>query len=204
MNPKLATKPVIAIVGGIGSGKSEVAKLFIRSGGMLFDADAEVRGLFKDAEVKSKVKDYFGVTVFDSAGNVERSALAKVVFGNAESRLFLESILHPLVLKKVEQKIKDLTEFSKSSFLVLDIPLLLEKSWRKLCNLLVFVNCNKEERLKRCMARGWTEVEWESRENSQMALTDKASICDYSINNSQSYEYTVQQVYDLLKILNLP
>lgn len=204
MTLKLVAKPVIAIVGGIGSGKSEVAKLFVRKGGMLFDADVEVRGLFNDEEVKNKIREYFGITVFDSAGNVERSALAKVVFGNAESRLFLESILHPLVLKKVEQKIKDFKEFSESSFLVLDIPLLLEKNWRKLCDFLVFVDCNKEERLKRCMARGWTEAEWESRENSQMPLTDKASICEYNISNSQSYEYTIQQVDDLLKIWNLP
>lgn len=204
MNVKPATKPVIAIVGGIGSGKSEVAKLFARSGGMLFDADAEVRDLFKDEGVKKKIRDYFGVFVFDSAGNVDRSALAKVVFGNIESRLFLESILHPLVLKKVQKKIKDLANFSESSFLVLDIPLLLEKNWRNLCSVLVFVDCNRGERLRRCMTRGWTEAEWESRENSQMPLTDKASICDHIIDNSKSYDYTVKQVDDLLKLWNLP
>ena len=143
MNVKRANKPVIAIVGGIGSGKSEVAKLFARSGVMLFDADAEVRDLFKDEGVRKNIRDYFGESVFDSAGNVDRPALAKVVFGNTEKRLFLESILHPLVLKKVEQKIQDLGNFSESSFLVLDIPLLLEKNWRNLCSLLVFVDCRR-------------------------------------------------------------
>jgi dephospho-CoA kinase len=204
MNAKPANKPVIAVVGGIGSGKSEVAKLFARSGGMLFNADAEVRDLFKDEGVKKKIRDYFGATVFDSAGNIERPALAKVVFGNAESRLFLESILHPLILKKVQQKIQDLANFSESSFLVLDIPLILEKNWRNLCSLLVFVNCSRDVRLRRCMARGWTEAEWESRENSQMPLTDKAAICDHIIDNSGSYDYTLKQVDDLLKLWNLP
>ena len=204
MNVKRANKPVIAIVGGIGSGKSEVAKLFARSGGMLFDADAEVRDLFKDEGVRKNIRDYFGESVFDSAGNVDRPALAKVVFGNTEKRLFLESILHPLVLKKVEQKIQDLGNFSESSFLVLDIPLLLEKNWRKLCSLLVFVDCNSDERLRRCMARGWTQAEWESRENSQMPLTDKASICDHIIDNSSSYDFTQKQIDDLLKLWNLP
>ena len=63
MNAKPSNKPVIGIVGGIGSGKSEVARLFTRSGGMLFDADSEVRDLFMDEVVKKKIRDYFGATV---------------------------------------------------------------------------------------------------------------------------------------------
>ena len=59
MSAKPANKPVIGIVGGIGSGKSEVAKLFARSGGMLFDADSEVRNLITDEIVKKKIRDYF-------------------------------------------------------------------------------------------------------------------------------------------------
>lgn len=204
MNVKLASKPVIAIVGGIGSGKSTVAKLFARSGGMLFIADAQVHELFKQELVKKKIKGHFGATVFDGDGNLDRSALAKTIFADDENRLFLESILHPLVLKQVENAIKDLAEFSKFSFLVLDIPLVLEKDWRYLCTYLVFVDCNDEERLNRCLARGWTGVEWENREKAQMPLTNKASICDHKIDNSVGYDYTVKQVDNLLKLWNLP
>jgi len=59
MNAKPVNKPVIGIVGGIGSGKSEVAKMFARSGGMLFDADSEVRNLFTDEIVKKKDSGLF-------------------------------------------------------------------------------------------------------------------------------------------------
>lgn len=204
MNVKLKAKPVIGIVGGIGSGKSEVARMLANSGGMLFDADAEVWILLEDDEVKKKIRDYFGEKVFDSAGDVVRSVLARIIFDNSESRLFLESILHPLILEKVQKKIKEHEDFSESSFLVLDIPLLLEKNWRYLSSLLVFIECSAAERLKRCMKRGWTEAEWENRENSQMPLTNKASICDYKIDNSVSFDYTKKQVVDLLKLLNLP
>ena len=204
MSAKPANKPVIGIVGGIGSGKSEVAKLFARSGGMLFDADSEVRNLLTDEIVKKKIRDYFGVAVFDLAGNVARPILAKAIFDNTESRLFLESILHPLVLEKLEHKIKELSEFSESSFIVLDVPLILEKNWRKLCSLIVFIDCNDAERLRRCLARGWTEAEWKNRENAQMSLTKKASICDHIIDNSVSYDHTVKLVNDLLKLWNLP
>ena len=204
MSAKLAKKPVIGIVGGIGRGKSEVAKLFARSGGMLFDADLEVRNLFTDEIVKKKIRDYFGATVFDLAGNVARPVLAKTIFDNTEHRLFLESILHPLVLEKIERKIKELSEFSESSFIVLDVPLLLEKNWRNLCSIIVFIDCNDAERLRRCLARGWTEAEWKNRENAQMPLTRKVSICDHIIDNSVSYDHTVKQVNDLLKLWNLP
>ena len=204
MNTKPANKPVIGIVGGIGSGKSEVAKLFARAGGMLFDADSEVRNLFTDEIVKKKIRDYFGATVFDLAGNVARPILAKAIFENTERRLFLESILHPLVFKKIEHKIKELSEFSESSFLVLDVPLLLEKNWQNLCSLVVFTECNDVERLRRCLARGWTKAEWENREDAQMPLTRKVSICDYIVDNSVSYDHTVKQVDDLLKLWNLP
>ena len=173
MSAKPANKPVIGIVGGIGSGKSEVAKLFARSGGMLFDADSEVRNLITDEIVKKKIRDYFGAAVFDLAGNVARP-------------------------------IKELSEFSESSFIVLDVPLLLEKNWRKLCSLIVFIDCNDAERLRRCLARGWTEAEWKNRENAQMSLTKKASICDHIIDNSVSYDHMVKQVNDLLKLWNLP
>lgn len=204
MSIKLASKPVIAIVGGIGSGKSTVAKLFVQSGGALFDADALVHEFFKEESVKNQIRGHFGATVFDVDGNLDRSALAKTIFADDENRLFLESILHPLVLKKAEDAIKDLAEFSESSFLVLDIPLLLEKDWRYLCTYLVFVACSDEERLRRCKVRGWTEAEWKNRENLQMPLTNKVSVCDHRIDNSVSYEYTVKQVDDLLKLWNLP
>ena len=204
MSIKLASKPVIAIVGGIGSGKSTVAKLFAQSGGALFDADALVHELFKEDAVKNQIRGHFGATVFDVDGNLLRSALAKTVFADDENRLFLESILHPLVLKKAEDTIGNLAKFSESSFLVLDIPLLLEKEWRYLCTYLVFVACNDEERLSRCKARGWTEADWKNREKAQMPLTNKVSFCDHIIDNSVSYEYTVKQVNDLLKLWNLP
>ena len=204
MSIKLASKPVIAIVGGIGSGKSTVAKLFAQSGGLLFDADALVHELFKEESVKNQIRGHFGATVFDVDGNLLRSALAKTVFADDENRLFLESILHPLVLKKAEDTIGNLAKFSESSFLVLDIPLLLEKEWRYLYTYLVFVACNDEERLSRCKARGWTEADWKNREKAQMPLTNKVSFCDHIVDNSVSYEYTVKQVNDLLKLWNLP
>ncbi len=204
MSIKLASKPVIAIVGGIGSGKSTVAKLFAQSGGALFDADALVHEIFKEDSVKKQIRRNFGATIFDVDGNLLRSALAKTVFADDENRLFLESILHPLVLKKAEDTIGNLAKFSESSFLVLDIPLMLEKEWRYLCTYLVFVACNDEERLNRCLARGWDEAEWKNREKTQMPLTSKASICDHVMDNSVSYDHTVKQVNDLLKLWNLP
>ena len=81
---------------------------------------------------------------------------------------------------------------------------MLEKEWRYLCTYLVFVACNDEERLNRCLARGWTEADWKNREKAQMPLTNKVSFCDHIIDNSVSYEYTVKQVNDLLKLWNLP
>lgn len=204
MNSKLLNKPVIGVVGGIGSGKSEVARMFAGCGGDLFDADSEVHGLLKDEAVKLRIKNCFGEAIFDLQGEIDRKELAKIVFGETKSRELLESILHPLILRNAEQKIKIFKEFSKFSFLVMDIPLIIEKGWSNLCSFLIFVDCDRTQRLRRCEKRGWTEAEWEKRENSQMPLTKKALFCEYRIDNSGDLAYTNKQVLDLIEKLNLP
>lgn len=197
-------KPAIAIVGGIGSGKSEVAKLFAQRGGDLFIADNEVHELLKDPAIKKQIAINFNPNVFDKEGEIIRANLALEVFNNPDKMLVLESILHPAILAKAQEFINYCQNFSNLSFIILDIPLLLEKNWRYLCTHLVFIHCTDEVRKKRIMQRGWTEENWKIRENAQMTLTNKASICDHYIDNSNGIGETIKQVDGLLLLWNLP
>ncbi len=197
-------KPVIAIVGGIGSGKSEVAKLFAQRGGNLFIADNEVHILLKDPVIKKQIANHFHTSVFNNDGEIIRAKLALEVFNNHEKMLILETILHPAILAKTQVFINYSQNFSNLSFIILDIPLLLEKDWRYLCTTLVFIHCTDEVRKKRILQRGWNEENWKIRENAQMPLTTKASFCDHYLNNSNDLAETIKQVEDLLKLWNLP
>src|SRR5438034_11088123 len=85
-----AGKPIIGIVGGIGSGKSFVANLFGELGCLVIDSDAQVREAYLDPEVKVKLRQWWGAGVFDAAGDVDRAAVARIVFSSDPERQQLE------------------------------------------------------------------------------------------------------------------
>lgn len=194
-------KLVIGIVGGIGSGKTEVSKMFGQLGGWVFHADPCVHLLLKDLAIKEKIINQFGARILDEDGNISRGELGKIVFSETESRKVLEDILHPEVRKKAVESIELGQKSCLHSFVILDIPLLLEKGWRDLCDFLVFVDCGSELRKARAKERGWTEELWIIREISQMPLTNKALLCDYNIINSADLNETFHQVRALVEKL---
>lgn len=197
-------KLVIGIVGGIGSGKTEVSKLFVRRGGWLFQADSCGHQLLENEKTKQKIVSKFGPSILDAEGTISRKVLGELVFSKAEMREALEEILHPEIRKKAVESINLGQQSSDHSFIVLDIPLLLEKDWRDLCDKLVFIDCKDELRQQRVKGRGWSDELWKIREKTQMPLTPKAQLCDYTIINSADLNETFQQVCDLVDKLNLP
>ena len=87
-------KPIIGIVGGIGSGKSFVADLFGELGCLVIKSDEQVYQVYRLPEVKQTLRDWWGVEVFDTAGEVSRPAVAKRVFNDSQQRQRLERLVH--------------------------------------------------------------------------------------------------------------
>ena len=194
-NPK--KKPVIGILGGIGSGKSTVAAEFGKLGCGVIDADEIAHKLLEKKNVKEKIITLFG-PVLDSAGKIDRKKLADIVFADADKLSALTGILHPFVLTRTEQLINQYNQENQVEAIVLDMPLLMEVGWEKRCDKLIFVDCERPLRVNRMKKMGlFDENKLKIRENFQISLDNKAAKAENTINNNSGLLTLVRQVADI-------
>jgi dephospho-CoA kinase len=176
--------PVIGIVGGIGAGKSTVARIFEGLGCVISDSDASVREILTEPEIMEKLDSWWGEQVFAPNGTIDRSKVAKIVFGSDAERRKLEGLIHPRVHELRHELIRDAREQGVSGVIV-DAPLLFEAGVDHECDAVVFVDTPREIRLARVKStRGWDDSELDRRENAQLALEQKRKRSDYIVSNS--------------------
>jgi len=167
-------KPIIGIAGGIGSGKSFVARLFGEMGCMVISSDDLVRQAYKDSAVKQQLKHWWGKLVFDPSGEVDRSAVARKIFTAPSERQRLERLLHPIANQARERMMKQAGDDPNVVAFVWDTPLLFETELNKLCDRVVFVDAPLELRERRVREkREWSREELLQRENLQLPLDNK-------------------------------
>lgn len=180
-------KPIIGILGGIGSGKSYVAQLFGEMGCLVIDSDAQVRAAYQDPAVLATLRQWWGGDVFRADGSLDRAAVARKVFNNPADRQRLERLVHPRVDAQ-RTAMMDAAPRSVVAF-VWDTPLLMEAGLHERCDALVFVDAPREQRLRRVREqRGWDEAELTRRENLQLPLDRKREISDYQVVNTAGAE----------------
>lgn len=194
---KREEKLVIGLLGGIASGKSTVASEFAKLGCKIVDADRIAHEVLSKEDVRQKVTDLFGKGVLDSSGKINRKALANLVFADADKLSSLNKIIHPLVLKRAEELIERYSSQKQAKAIVLDIPLLLEVSWAKRCDKLIFVRCKRSVRLQRAKKMGFDENQIKIREKFQISLDKKARVADNIIDNNSNVSTLVRQVADI-------
>jgi dephospho-CoA kinase len=194
-----AGKPIIGIVGGIGSGKSHVARLFGQLGCLVIDSDAQVRDAYRDPRVVATLKQWWGDAAFHPDGSVDRSAIAAEVFTHPDERRRLEALLHPMVHAARERAMAAAADPAIVAF-VWDTPLLIETGLHRECDAVVFVDAPLEVRLERVRAtRGWDAAELARREKSQHPLDRKREISDHLVRNTADAGPDVRgQVRDVL------
>lgn len=191
-------KPIIGILGGIGSGKSTVANEFAKLGCAVVDADKIAHRLLDEAGVREEIVGLFGREILDPAGRIDRGKLAKIVFADPEKLSLLNKTIHPLVLKETEQLIRRHNGQSRVKAVVLDMPLLLEVGWEKRCDRLIFVECDLQIRAERAKKMGiFDENQLKVRENSQISLDKKVGVADNIIKNNSGFSALVRQVADI-------
>ena len=191
---KIAEKPVIGILGGIGSGKSTIAAEFAKLGCKVIDADRIAHELLDEPVVREKVVGLFGQTVLDSSGKIDREKLAEAAFADDMILESLNRIIHPPVLQRTQELIEKFESQNQVKAIVLDMPLLAEVGWHKRCDKLIFVNCEKKLRLQRAKKMGFDENQVKIRENFQISLDNKASLADNIIENNSDFSAIVRQV----------
>jgi dephospho-CoA kinase len=179
--------PIIGIAGGIGSGKSHVARLFAELGCWVIDSDEQAARAYARPEVRAAVTRWWGNEMYLPDGRVNRRAIAGRVFASPEERARLEQLLHPIIAAERDEIMTEAVRAGRPVAFIWDAPLLFEAGLHKLCDAVVFVDAPREERLKRVLAtRGWNDVELARRENSQLALDNKRTLSDYVVTNPAS------------------
>ena len=198
---KAGTKPIIGIIGGIGSGKSAVAAEFAKLGCKVIDADKIAHELLNKKNVKEKIINIFGPAILDSSGKIDRRKLAEIVFADAEKIAWLNEIIHPLVFQRAEELIKKYNEQNQVKAIVLDMPLLVEAGWEKRCDKLIFVDAKQEIRAKRAQKMGINKNQLKIRENFQISLDNKRKLTDNIIENNSGFSALVRQVADIFSYI---
>jgi dephospho-CoA kinase len=197
-----ARSAVIGLVGGIGSGKSEVARLIVARGGVLVDADRIGHELLREPRVKEEVRARWGEAVFGPDGEVDRAKLADEVFSaSVESGRGIEAlnrVVHPELIRRVRRAVAEV----RAPWVVVDAALLLEWGLERLCDVVVFVEAPAQERRRRLReARGWPARELARRERCQLPVKEKRARAGRVLSNGGSREALTAEVKKLLAAL---
>jgi len=190
--------PLWGIVGGIASGKSLIADQLERLGAAVVRADELAHEVLKLEDVKTLARRRWGHAIFAGDGQIERRALGKIVFaappeGPRELK-YLEQLTHPKIGQLMLAQIEQMSRSPGVPAIVLDVPLLFESGWNKVCDKTIFVDAPREVREARALARGWSREDFASREAAQESLDDKRRLADVTIDNSGSIESAQAQV----------
>ncbi len=189
-------KPVIGLLGGIGSGKSTVAAELASLGCGCVNADAIGHELLKNPQVKAELTERWGQGIFDQAGNIDRKALAELAFASPQDTQALNAVMHPRIRRSMVEQIATMQADPDIPAIVVDAALLLETDWHELCNVFIFVSATEDIRAERVRrARGWNNATWKRRENLQIPLDIKAGKAEYTIDNSISESSLREQTH---------
>ena len=189
---------VVGLCGGIGSGKSYVAELLKDLGAQVFDADRVGHNVLREDGVKEVLHQRWGNQVFGSNGEVDRQAVASIVFGgddNAVAELrFLQSVSHPIIQHALEEFIETFHLAGNSVLIVIDAALLFEAEWDQCCDQVIFVDCSESVRWERCRERGWSDEEISQRQAFQLEVQEKRRRSDLILDNSGTRDNTLSQL----------
>ncbi len=193
---------VIGIAGGVASGKSFVTEGLKQLGAKTIDADVVAHEVLREPAVKKKLHERWGDDVLDDDGEINRSAVARIVFAPtakaADELTFLEQTVHPRIGERLNQQVEELRA-TETQAVVLDAAVMFKAGWDRFCDIIVFVDATDEKRLERAVQRGWTQEQFESREEAQEMLETKRSRADVVIDNSDSVENTTRQLREFWK-----
>jgi dephospho-CoA kinase len=191
---------VMGLIGGVASGKSEVARMLEARGAERIDADQLGHHALRQQEIRESLVERFGRQILDSSGAIDRAVLGRMVFGPSDqakkNRHHLEEIVHPWIRHQAMERLEALRNQESGSppLVLLDAPLLLEAGWRPLCDWVVFLETPRERRMAWAAKRGWTALEWEQREASQLSLEQKREHATHILQNDSDLEHLEKQI----------
>jgi len=181
----------VGLTGNIGSGKTMVSVIFNKLGVPVFHADLEAKKLFNREGIRNQIRDIFGDQVFESSGEINRKALAEIVFDHKAQLAQLNGIIHPAVRTEYEEWCG---LHAGSVYAVYEAAILFESGHYKTMDKVICVTAPEELRIQRVMERDQvTREEVERRIANQWPEEKKTAMADFVIVNDGS-ESLIEQV----------
>lgn len=189
----------VGLTGTIGSGKSAVALIFEKLAVPVYYADRQAKELYLQDNVKTKLLKLFGPSVFNERGDVQRSALAEIVFNKPSGLTVLNSLIHPLVKNNFDAWLK---KQSEHAYIIQEAAILFESGFDRYFDKVIVVDAPLEICISRVMQRdGVTREMVEARMKNQWEREEKLAKADYIILNDGN-SMLMPQVLDLHAKLN--
>jgi len=186
---------LIALTGGIASGKSTIARRLAERGAVIVDADQIVRDVqAPGTPVLAAIAETFGAEVIAADGSLDRSALGAKVFGHPEQLARLNAIVHPAVRIESQRRFDEAAAAHSDAVVVYDVPLLVEARVDDPWELIIVAHAPVEERRRRLVElRGMPEKAAQERIDAQVSDERRLAIADVVVDTSGSLEQTLAQ-----------
>ena len=193
---------VVGITGSIGSGKSEVAKVFAENGAVVIDADREAKDLLRKGEegYEAIVRE-FGEEILNEKGEIDRHKLASRVFGDRDRVERVNRLIHPLLHKRIVDKLRRLGDQPGRDVAVIDAPLLIEAGYHTMVDYVILViPGSPQEAIQRAARRiGISQKEVKRRLSFQMPQAEKEKMADITIINDGTLDALYRKAQEVWK-----
>ena len=191
---------IIGLTGGIASGKSTVTSLLRQHNLPVLDADAIAWELAQpDRPLWQAYANRYGEKVLLPNRQLNRQAVADIVFGRPEEKKWMDNMAHPIIKGEIQRQLAEL-EKTGEKWAVLDVPLLYEAGWDSMADQVWLVYVDREVQLQRLMARNdYSYQEALRRIEVQMPLDEKKNLAQVIIDNNGTHQQLVDKVRELLK-----
>ncbi len=186
---------VVGLTGGVGSGKSTVAKLFAELGAPVIDADVIAREVTQvDKPAFASIIKHFGKEILLPDGTIDRAKLRNIIFSDSKQRLWLEHLLHPLIREEMKKQISTLT----APYCIAVIPLLLEVEFYSFINRILVVDAPEQAQVQRVITRDKaTQSDIEAIIKTQASRQDRRARAHDIIINDGNKDDLIPQVEKL-------
>jgi dephospho-CoA kinase len=190
---------VVGLTGGIGSGKSEVARRLAALGAVVVDADAIAREVVAPGTPGlAQVVAEFGDEVLAADGSLDREKVAAIVFADPDARARLNGIVHPLIGAAMIERTAAAGEADPHAVVVNDVPLLVEGGMSDRYDAVVVVDTEPETQLRRLVEqRGMTEADARARMAVQATREQRLAVADYVVDNTGDLDHLDRQVREV-------
>ncbi len=189
----------VGLTGGIASGKSTVAQMFVELGAHLIDFDKLAHEVQEPGKTAWKeIIKYFGDGILNQDDTIDRNRLAQIVFTDKIKLEALNNIVHPLVFDLWQERLDKIKRQEEHAIVLSDVPLLFEGKMQDLFDLTMLILISPEEQIRRLMQRNGLSIDdAKLRLKNQMPIADKIGLADIVIDNQSDVSQTEKKVEEI-------